>query len=814
MNGPSRDPVRFGDYAFDRVSRLLYRRNKELALPPRAVGVLACLIDRAGEIVSKQELLDEVWKDAYVTDTSLAEAISLLRQTLQDEVQRPQFIQTVPRRGYRFIGVSAPSSAVPPTVDAFVILPPASSGPSTPPASSPMSPPIASTSGVASTFGDILPGSRSEIDEEPWPPWLAWTLLLATLGTFIWVLVHVSEQPAFRTRPVARFVMTSGDGVWLDVHRPFMAMAPDGSRVAFVAVGPDGVSRLHVRELDQIEPTAIAGSEGASAPFFSPDGQRIGFFASGAIRTTRLGDGPPVVVCQASDAFGATWTDDNEIIFAASLTGGLSRVPASGGTPVALTTPDATHGELHHAWPEAIPGTRSIAFVILGPPSAPELARIALLSLSDRNRPLTLLENASFPKYSATGHLLFVRNRQVHAVPFDAETGALLGPDVAVLDTVATDPATSFAHFAMSASGTLAYLPDRTRGRLTRLSWIGNGSSTSVDVPADTQMIRGLALGAATSDVLMSKDAKAMKLALAIGDAARVDVWSMGVADGDLHRITSTGQNVAPVFGLRDTLFYSHQRSGPFNIEWRTSSPGAAPPTRLSSPHHQFPSSISQDAHWLIYTDVHPSTGLDLWALPLTSRDGSASSDRQARPLSTQREQERAGVLSSDGQWLAYQIKQGTIWSVAVRRVTDLLGRSSDANATSVASASRRPTNPAPAETSAQEGPFILAPSDGGRVLWSPNDQQLLFTHNRRLLAAHVTGLTTGGVKTVELDRLEPLSASADAIDDFAIAGDGRILVLARPAPPRATALEIVLEWSRELSARSPVTPRTPRPPR
>ena len=106
------DRVRFGDFEFDRLNRLLYRDGAELSLPPRAVGVLSCLIDRQGQIVPKQVLLDEVWKDANVTETSLTEAVSLLRQALVDDPQRPTFIQTVPRRGYRFVATAVAANGL------------------------------------------------------------------------------------------------------------------------------------------------------------------------------------------------------------------------------------------------------------------------------------------------------------------------------------------------------------------------------------------------------------------------------------------------------------------------------------------------------------------------------------------------------------------------------------------------------------------------------------------------------------------------------------------------------------------------------
>src|SRR6187401_2172896 len=95
--------VSFGPFAFDRQSQLLWRDGTEVALPPRVLGVLEHLIERAGQVVARQELLDGVWKDAFVTDTSLAEAVSFLRQALGDDSQAPTYIQTVHRRGYRFV---------------------------------------------------------------------------------------------------------------------------------------------------------------------------------------------------------------------------------------------------------------------------------------------------------------------------------------------------------------------------------------------------------------------------------------------------------------------------------------------------------------------------------------------------------------------------------------------------------------------------------------------------------------------------------------------------------------------------------------
>src|SRR6478609_5968434 len=108
--------IRFGPFAFDRDSRLLWRDGVEVALPPRVLGVLELLVERPGQIVPRQDLLDRVWRDAFVTDTSLAEAVSVLRQALGDDPQSPTYIQTVHRRGYRFVAPVEVRERTPPPV--------------------------------------------------------------------------------------------------------------------------------------------------------------------------------------------------------------------------------------------------------------------------------------------------------------------------------------------------------------------------------------------------------------------------------------------------------------------------------------------------------------------------------------------------------------------------------------------------------------------------------------------------------------------------------------------------------------------------
>ncbi len=135
-----------------------------------------------------------------------------------------------------------------------------------------------------------------------------------------------------------------------------LAISPDGTRLVYVAVEREGRTRLFMRPLDRFEPTAIAGTEGGSAPFFSPDGRWVGFYANGALQRVSVDGGGALKICEAAAIWSATWGSDDTIVFATSATpGGLWRVPVSGATPERLTTVDAATGELQHAYPQRLP---------------------------------------------------------------------------------------------------------------------------------------------------------------------------------------------------------------------------------------------------------------------------------------------------------------------------------------------------------------------------------------------------------------------------------------------------------------------------
>src|SRR3954469_4086068 len=362
--------VAFGAFAFDRANRLLRRDSREIPLPPRVLSVLDLLVSRAGLIVPKQELIDTVWKDAFVTDTSLTEAISVLRQALGDDPQSPQYVQTVHRRGYRFVAPLAAVRAAPATID---------------------------RAALSATASESQPPSILY----HLAPWGIASLCLILTVIAVWQYAHVRSP----TPPVVRMRIEPASGTVFDTRAPALALAPDGLLVAWSAC--DSACRLYLRRLDELDPHALPGTDGASAPFFSYDGRWIGFFAAGKLQKVAVGGGMPIVITEAAQPFGAVWLPDGNIVFAASERGGLMRVPEAGGNAEPLTSPSADAGEVRHCWPAIAPGGRALLFTIAAAPHDETRPRIALMAIGPRAAWQTIIENADIAQAVSLDYIAF-----------------------------------------------------------------------------------------------------------------------------------------------------------------------------------------------------------------------------------------------------------------------------------------------------------------------------------------------------------------------------------------------------------------------
>lgn len=712
---PRRPPLAFGPFTFDPNSRLLRRDGVEVPLPPRVLGVLELLLQRAGEVVSRQELIDTVWKDAFVTDTSLAEAVSVLRQALGDDSQAPTFIQTLHRRGYRFVATVSSADAV--------------------------AAPIAAAGHEDADAGvtRVSPSIGREL-----VPWGLAAIAICIAAAATWQSTRAGRgEPAISVR----FAVAAAPGTAFDTSAPALAISRDGTTIAWSACespsAAAGACRLYVRALDRLEPAALAGVEGR-APFFSPDGRWLGYFADGRLMKIALAGGAPTTIADAPTPLGGVWID-REIVFAGSPSGGLQRVSADGGEARPLTKPRESAGEIRHAWPAVVPGTRIVIFTIdtsLPDPSAGAPGALAVLSLDALDRGgeasswRTLVGGASIARAATADALVFARDSDLHAVSFDPARLAISGTPRAIASGLGT--ARGRAQFALSPAGTLVYAEDAAAAAAPMLL----AAAPSAPSSSSSWPFRA---GAIAPD--------GSRLAGVKVDDTRSDIWIAETGRSAATRLTHTGANTAPIWSADGrTVYFAARSAGAYDI-WRRDAGGAGGAARVhgSGDRHAFPLATSPDGAWLAFLQSGDRTRADIWLLPLA---GGA-----ARPLVEGPLDEGAASFSPDSTMLAFESAETGRWEIYVVRLRD--------------------------------GKRVLVSTSGGRrPLWARDG--LYFQAGRSVMRVAIAGGEDLGVQS---------GAPVAAIDgDLAgLAGERRFIVT-RAAAPIARA-NVVLDWTRELRA-------------
>jgi len=593
--------VSFGPFSFDPQNRLLSRDGVEVALPPRVLGVLELLLARAGEVVSRQEMLDGVWKDAFVTDTSLAEAVSVLRQALGDDPQSPRYVQTVHRRGYRFV--------------APIVRPGAALG--VPRADAPVQPSI----------GGVL------------APWSIAVLCAAIAAAALW---QIARSPSPAPPPVVRFEVRLPQGTRFDRRGPPLAMSRDGRTLAWSACDGAGCG-LDVRGIDRLDPLRLAGTDGASSPFFSPDGRWLGFFAGGKLQKISIAGGSPVTLADAPEPGGASWGDEGHIVFAGTPAGGLSLAFDQGGEVTPLTAPRMADGEVRHLWPSWLPDGHTILFTVATSPLAGSPGRIVALSLPGHTWK-TVAQGATRALFASPGYLVMSRGSDVQALAFDPRTLTPTGAADAVLDRLAIGGGTGA--FTVSAAGALGAVQSAPPSR--RLYWQDDQGHPLPDAVARLDA------------VALSPDDR--RAAGVVVDGSRSDVWIADLDRGALTRVTSAGVNVSPVWSADGSrVLFASSSGGPFAIFSRAIESGAAPSPVAAGDGHLFPWSADRTGAIAVVQGRHEGRTA-VAVLPRATQTTAAA---------TASFDETAPALSPDGGWLAYQSDESGRWEVYVRRAGD-----------------------------------------------------------------------------------------------------------------------------------------------
>jgi Tol biopolymer transport system component len=416
-------------------------------------------------------------------------------------------------------------------------------------------------------------------------------------------------------------------------------LSPDGSSIAFATTGTDGKTALWVRPTNGLEARALAGTEGAIFPFWSPDSRSLGFFAESKLKTIDLDVGSAQVVCDVPLGRGGAWGPGGVILFSPSPSAPLMRVSASGGTPAAITTVDpALHTS--HRWPFFLPDGKHFLYIALHhDPSKTANNTLYYASLDGReNRPL--LRSQSNAVY-ASGFLLFGRGDQLIAQPFDPAKGTLSGEPQNVAKGVMNDSSTWHMDASASNDGLLVF-GSGASGDL-QLVWLNRSGKEVSTIAEKIPDLQGVALSP-------QGDRVALQL-----NAGETDIWVLDLARGVRTRLTfGPIGNVSPIWSPDGKwIAYSSARNGHFAICRKPSDGSGAEETLLTDIDQPALDDWSRDGKYLLYSrPLLSGPGRQIWSLPLEGeRKPSLILERGAN-----------GKLSPDGRWLAYQSgESGTV---------------------------------------------------------------------------------------------------------------------------------------------------------
>lgn len=306
---------------------------------------------------------------------------------------------------------------------------------------------------------------------------VAAALTLLTAGMALgWWLAPRGERSARAPRHLAIAIPDT-----LRLEAGGMAVSPDGRSIVFVAsdVAPAGMPpaaggprRLYLRRLDSSEPAAIPGTEGARAPFFSPDGESVGYFTSSALMKVSLQGGAPTRLTGTPPVTrGGAWLPDDSIVVAPTQSSPLGRLMPGATTLQPLTTLDESAGEQGHAWPQLLPGGEDVLFTVRrGTAADVEASDVALVRVATGERRV-LLRGGAFARYSPSGHLVFLKGGALSAVPFHLDSRQVTGPAVVVADGVAVEPWAGGAITPLPRMGRCCTFAAASRSRRGRSSW-------------------------------------------------------------------------------------------------------------------------------------------------------------------------------------------------------------------------------------------------------------------------------------------------------------------------------------------------------
>jgi len=599
-------------------------------------------------------------------------------------------------------------------------------------------------------------------------PWIITIIAVSVTITslFLWRTTSITEQSPIR------FVYNLPPDQTLEIedvefYGSALTISPDGSQFVYTATDSGGNTKLYRRPIGQFVSTPISGTEGANNPFFSPDGQWVGFFSGGWLKKVPTLGGMPINICEAKAGFGASWGTDETIIFSPTFTSGLLTVSAAGGSPKAITILNSQEGELSHRWPEILPDGKSVLFTI-DTGMGGDAKHIAVYSMASGEQRI-LIKKGTDARFALNGYIIFIRGGSLLAAPFDIKRLEIIGSPVKILDGVKYSGAGG-GQYSFSRNGTLVWIPASDLIPITpefsstvSFPKVAESSLLWVDRQGNTQPV----LASPRGYWAPSFSPSGKHLAITI----ELDIFILELYRGALTRFTFEGRNHIPVWtpdGKR--LTFSSAREEHPNIFWKMADGSGDAERLLTSKQHQDPGSWSPDGKILAYAELHPETNWDIWLLQLENQN-------QPEPFLQTNFNEYHPMISPDGQWLAYTSDESGQPEVYVRPFL------------------------------AGGGKWLISTEGGHEPLWARNGSELFYRNTGKLMAVTIeTGSTfiAGRPRLLFQREDEPSEMNPFGSPNYDVSPDGRFLIIKPNPSSPSTQINFTLNWFEDLKHRIP----------
>ena len=496
--------------------------------------------------------------------------------------------------------------------------------------------------GAGGQADDVVPPAshRKGRERAAWIAVAALALVAMLAATGWWL----ASRPA-PSRPLMRLSVETSPGAIFDRFvGAQVAVSPDGTRVLAAEFDPAGTWQLAVRRFDQSQFVPIAGTDNARHPFFSPDGEWIAFFSGGKLKKVPVQGGAPVTLCEAGGfALGGSWGDDGTIVAAFNEgTTGLARIPSGGGVPTPLTQIRVERGERSHVWPQVLPGSQAVLFMVYKKDRFVEGelvdADVDVLTKSGDRK--TIHHGGFISRYLPSGHLVYVKKNTMWAAPFRLDRLAVIGEPQPVLEEV------NGPDFDFSSTGTAVYVSSREELSTPYGIWWLDGTGRTAPLRATPGLYE---------NVRFSPDGKRLAFEKA-SSWERADIWVKDLERDTESRLTQPpGRHNTPVWMPDGQTIVFDSNSQPASGLYWVRADGAGEAQRLTDQKAGYwtAGSVSPDGKWLAFSKFADDDRIQIWTAPI---DGDRDRLRlgKAELFSRSSADETDPAFSPDGRWLAY----------------------------------------------------------------------------------------------------------------------------------------------------------------